>query len=395
MHLAPALAARGHQVLALGLRQNVAMPGVQYLNYSLARGNHPEQHPWLISFESQVLRGQACAQRLAELRQHNWYPDCVVAHAGWGEALFVKDIFPQTKLLCFLEFAYHSRGFDVGFDPEFSQDDWQKLAPVGLKNATNLLMLAQMDAAYTPTHWQKSTQPEVYQPQIKVIHDGIDTGLLQPHPGRTVQVNTSDGPVTLRAGDKVISFVNRNLEPYRGYHQFMRALPAIQQAHPDAMIFIVGGDKHSYGSAAPEGQSWKQLFLDEVKAQLDLSKVFFTGQLSYQAYQHLLQVSACHVYLSYPFVLSWSLLEAMSMQCAIVASATAPVMEVIQDGENGMLVDFFNPQDLAVKVNHILSSPECYTSMREQARRFVQNHYDLNTVCLPQQIALVEQLGSR
>ncbi|MFZ6775009.1 glycosyltransferase family 4 protein [Undibacterium sp. SXout7W] len=392
VHLAPALAARGHTVVALTIN-GTASSGVQVLRYQPQRGSTPEIHPWVVDFETKTIRGEACAQAMHELRQQGFVPDVVIAHPGWGEALFVKDIFPQARLVCFLEYAYRAQGADVGFDQEFEQTDWQSDARIRLKNTTNLLTLdalSERDVAYAPTHWQKSSQPAVYHDKIEVIHDGIDTEMIRPDAATRVTVKTDLGERVLTVGDEIVTFVNRNLEPYRGYHIFMRALPKLQKQRPDALTIIVGGDQLSYGKAAPEGKSWKQVFLEEVGDQLDMSRILFTGALPYDAYQKILRISACHVYLTYPFVLSWSMLEAMSTSCLLVASDTAPVREVITHGKNGLLVDFFDHAALANTISDVLAYPQAYQHLRQAARKHVIEHYDLNTVCLPQQIALVE-----
>jgi glycosyltransferase involved in cell wall biosynthesis len=198
---------------------------------------------------------------------------------------------------------------------------------------------------------------------------------------------------TLRAGDEVITFVNRNLEPYRGYHVFMRALPEMLRCRPDAVALIVGADGVSYGAAAPHGKTWKQIFLDEVKDRLDTSRVFFLGRLAYADYLKVLQVSACHVYLTYPFVLGWSCIEALSAGCLVVGSRTRPVEEVIEHERNGLLVDFFDVAGLADTVVHCLARREHYAHLRAAARETAVQRYDLATICLPEQLRLIEKVA--
>jgi glycosyltransferase involved in cell wall biosynthesis len=225
-----------------------------------------------------------------------------------------------------------------------------------------------------------------------VIHDGINTSQVVPNPGAQLRLGRQ-GPI-IRNGDPVLTFVNRNLEPYRGYHRFMRALPSIQQRCPNAITVIVGDHGVSYGAAAPDGKSWKDLILQEVNHDLDLSRVFFTGKMPYADYLTLLQVSACHVYFTYPFVLGWSCLEAMAAGALVVGSATPPVQEVISNGENGLLVDFFDQQALVETVSQVLNNPENFTQIRQAARISVVNRFDLETICLPKQIQLIDRLLS-
>ncbi|HET9664657.1 MAG TPA: glycosyltransferase, partial [Burkholderiales bacterium] len=258
------------------------------------------------------------------------------------------------------------------------------------KNAHMLLTLTSMDWGVCPTQFQRNTMPRAYHDRICVIFDGIDTGAVRPDPAASVTINGR----TLRAGDEVLTFVNRNLEPYRGYHVFMRALPEILKRRPNAIALIVGGDEVSYGAAAPEGKTWKQIFFDEVKARLDPGRVFFLGRIPYASYLAVLQVSRCHVYLTYPFVLGWSCIEAMSAGCLVVGSRTPPVEEVIEHGKNGLLADFFDAAALAETVVEGLARPEHHAPLRNAARETAIERYDLKSMCLPQQIALIERLGN-
>jgi glycosyltransferase involved in cell wall biosynthesis len=252
------------------------------------------------------------------------------------------------------------------------------------------MALDSMDWGMAPTHFQHSVMPRVYQNRISVVFDGIDTNVVCPDAVATL---TLPGK-TLRAGDEVLTFINRNLEPYRGYHRFMRALPRILRKRPKATVLIVGGDDVSYGAAAPPGKTWKQMFFDEVKDQIDVSRVHFLGRVPYATYLRVLQVSACHVYFSYPFVLGWSCIEAMSAGCLVVGSATAPVQEVIAHEKNGLLVDFFDTDVLADNVVDALARPALYEHLRQAARATAVSRYDLATICLPQQLQLIDQLAA-
>lgn len=257
------------------------------------------------------------------------------------------------------------------------------------KNINGLLNLEIADACITPTEWQKSTYPEIYQSKIHVIHDGIDTDVVKPD--ATVRIRI--GEREYDRSDEIITFVNRNLEPYRGYHSFMRALPQILAARPNATVVIVGGLGTSYGKRPPEGQTWKDIFLNEVRDQLDMSRVHFVGQVKYEHFISLLRCSTVHVYLTYPFVLSWSLLEAMACECAIVASDTAPLREAIIDGVTGKLVDFFNYDQLAKSIIGLLSDSNERARLGTAARQHVIKNYDLRRVCLPRVANLIASLS--
>lgn len=366
--------------------------GVKAIRYGLARGNTPDIHPWILETESKVIRGEACATAGYELKKQGLEPDLICAHPGWGESLFLKEIWPNTAILHYQEFYYQSRGFDLNFDPATQGEmSWQKAARGQMKNAALQLALEASSWNVCPTAFQRSTFPSHWQESISVIHDGIDTNRAHPNP--SVQPLKLPDGTQLRRGEPIITFVNRSLEPYRGCHSFIRAIPELQRRCPKARIVVVGRETGvSYGAVCPEGE-WKDLFLAEIEGQYDASRVHFTGQLPYGDFLHLLQLSQAHVYLTYPFVLSWSLLEAMSTQCAIVGSATAPVQEVIQHGHNGLLVDFFDHQALAESVADLLKNRELAEQLGRNARATILKDYSLEQ-CVPRHLALMELVAS-
>ncbi len=388
-HLAPALLRAGHDVRAMAIG-GAGLPQVPMVRYAVARGSTRDIHPLAADFETKLIRADACAAAALRLKREGYTPDVIFANPGWGENLYLKDVWPEAKLLALLKFFYAARGLDVNFDAEFANTDIGNAARVRTKNANLLLTLDSMDWGVSPTQFQHGTMPRAYRDRISVIFDGIDTEVVRPNAAATVNVNGK----TLHAGEEVLTFVNRNLEPYRGYHQFMRALPRILRERPNAEVLIVGGDDVSYGAKAPEGRTWKQIFLDEVQADLDPARVHFLGRIPYDAYLNVLRVSRCHVYLTYPFVLGWSCIEAMSAGCLVVGSATAPVQEVIKHGANGLLVDFFDHRALADNVIGVLAQPEKYAPMRASARATAVERYDLESQCLPRQLRLIEQLAA-
>lgn len=395
LHLAPALAARGDEVTALAIeRHTPPLPGVRIVRYETRRASSPSIHPWAADIETKVIRGEAAARAAMALRAQGYRPDVICAHPGWGEALFLKDVFPEARMLSFVEFYYRADGADFGFDPEFAEaeEELHGRCRLRMKNANGLLNLEAADWCVSPTRWQASTVPEPYRRRFSVIHDGIDTDRVRPD--TRARIDLTKAGLSLQPGDEVITFVNRNLEPYRGFHIFMRALPEIQRRRPQAMTLIVGGDEVSYGRRLPQGQTWRQRMLAEVGDRLDMSRVRFVGRIAYPHFVAMLQVSAVHVYLTYPFVLSWSMLEAMAAGCAVVASATAPVEEVIRDADNGLLVDFFSIDGIAGAVDRVLSHPDRLAALRTRARRTVVEGYDLRCVCLPRQVALVDALAA-
>lgn len=390
-HLAPALAARGHQVVALGMNQSCApLPGVRYLHHEVSADRlHKPNAPQVSDLYSKVVRGESAANRLERLAQEGYVPDVVFVHPGWGEALFIKDIFPQARVLVYAEFYYQPEGGDAFFDAEFARDTLAARQRLRLRNTHLLHALSTADAALSPTQFQRARHPQWAQPAIRVIHDGIDSARFRPDPAARVTLRAAG--VTLRPGDEVITFVARQLEPYRGYHIFMRALPELMRLRPQARIVLVGGDGSSYGASAPAGKTWKQIFRDEVAGQLDMGRIHFVGRLPHELLTQLMQVSAVYTYLTYPFVLSWSLLEAMSCGCLIVASRTAPVEEVIEHGVNGLLVDFFDHQALAHTVADALARREQLQHLRVAARQTIVERYDLERHCLPALLRFAEE----
>jgi glycosyltransferase involved in cell wall biosynthesis len=354
------------QVLAIGREQAPGLPGVRMLRYKPHRTASPHTHPYARSFEDGVLHGQQVLRLLLDLKTKGYRPDVIVAHPGWGETLYAKEAFPQVRLIHFCEYYYQTQGADAGFDPEFPLDI-NGSASIRSRNALHLLNLENCDAAITPTQWQHSLHPRAYQDKIQVIHEGIDTANLRPDPEATLQL--PNGKV-LKAGEPIVTYVARNLEPYRGFHQFMRALPAILSEHSTCQVVIVGGDGVSYGRKPEDAPNWRIKMLRENP--VDLERVHFLGKVPYATYKKVLQVSAVHVYLTYPFVLSWSLLEAMASGCLIVASDTAPIREVIRHCENGLLTDFFQPQQLVERVVATLKAPQQFAELRRSACRTAQ-----------------------
>jgi len=375
-----------NQVTAFTMNSFVSShANLRVVSYQAAKGSSKDVHPWVAETETKVIRGDAAFRAAMNLKREGFEPDLILAHPGWGESLFLKQVWPTAKLIIYCEFHYSSKGADVGFDPEFPPVDEGDVCRLRMKNVNNFLHFDIADVGISPTEWQKSTFPEPFRSKIRVVHDGIDTNVVKPNPKVALQIGTH----RLTRADEIITFVNRNLEPYRGYHTFMRALPSIMQARPQARIMIVGGDGVSYGAKPTQGQTWKQTFLDEVKDKIDLSRVHFLGHIDYKYFIPLLQLSRVHVYLTYPFVLSWSLLEAMACGCSIVASDTDPVKEAIVDQQTGLLVDFFSPSDVAQKTIRILEDASLRKVLGKNARVFAKERYDLHRVCLPQMLEVI------
>ena len=289
---------------------------------------------------------------------------------------------------------YDDKSDSINFDPEFAIEN-QSLRSLRLRveNITNHLHFNLAQAGLSPTQFQADTYPPSFRHKISVIHDGVDTDHVKPNPDAVLQINDR---LMLTRQHEVITFVNRNLEPYRGYHVFMRSLPELLRKRPKAQIVILGSDGLSYGARPPEGQSWKKIYIDEVRGDIsdqNWQRVHFLGRVPYDTFLSALQVSRVHIYLTYPFVLSWSLIEAMSAECAIIASDTAPVKEIIKQGKTGVLVDFFNQKALVNRIDALLGNPRRRAKLGVAASSFVVANYDLQSCCLPAQLDWVDQLA--
>ncbi|WP_297768397.1 glycosyltransferase [uncultured Roseovarius sp.] len=396
-HLAPLLAQQGHHCVALTLRVKEATTwkGVRVLPYALPKRETQKVHPWLVDLDTKVTRAEACYRAAVKLREQGYTPDLIMAHPGWGESLFLKDVWPDARMGLYCE-LYHLTGHPhLDFDPEFaSKTPETEPLRIRLKNLNNHLHFDQGDAGISPTRFQADTFPHPFRDRITVSHDGIDTITACPQSDVRLEV---EGAGTLTRDDEVITFVNRNLEPYRGYHIFMRALPRLLRERPRARVLIVGGDEVSYGARPPKGQTWKQIFIDEVRGRIstpDWQRVHFLGRIPYDRFLRLLQVSRVHVYLTYPFVLSWSLMEAMSCGAAIVAGDTAPVREVITHDETGRLVDFFDGDGLVKEVCKLMDDEAARRRLGVAARDLIRARYDLQTICLPRQVAWVDEVAA-
>ncbi|WP_408511116.1 glycosyltransferase [Paraburkholderia sediminicola] len=359
--------------------------GVKFYGYDFTPTPRNKVARDLWTTENAVRRGRAAAACLKQLRADGFIPDVVYGHPGWGEMLHVRDVFPYVHVINYCEFYFNREGQDYGFDPEFPDSDPDGFR-IRTENMTQLVSLVAADACISPTQWQKSRYPELFQERISVIHDGIDLDIVKPDPG--ARIHLPQKSLTLTKADQVITYVSRNLEPYRGFHVFMRALPEIQRRLPRAHVLIVGGDDVSYGRPSGAG-TYREKYRAEVGPQLDLSRVHFLGRIPYSDYLRVLQISTAHVYLTYPFVLSWSMLEAMAAGAIVVGSKTAPVEEVIEGGHNGFLVDFFSQAELVESIEHVCESGAGMDEVRHASIRTVRERFSLRDECLPCQLDIL------
>ena len=405
-HLIPALQLRGDELWAIsGPRPEAQVPqGVQYLPYGLHRGNGRDTFPLASELESKVIRGEAVAAvaaRLAsgEITGMPWRPDLILGHPGWGELLFLADVWPDVPQLHYVEFFHGVPGTDNDIDdPHATPQTWQEKARARIKNTNLLVNLNQMRAGLCPTRFQQGLLPAWAQARTQVIHDGIDTDWLCPDPAAQLTIPPRpELPVglVLRPGDPVITFVNRTFEPYRGVHVFLEALAQLQARHPTAQAVLVGADtpKVSYGAHRSDGRGWLTALREQLGDRLDWRRIHPLGKVPHGELREVYRVSAAHVYLSYPFVLSWSLLEAMSCGSLVVGSATAPVQELIHHGKTGLLVPFSDADALARTLLAALQQPAALVPVRQRARAHIHDHYTLPH-CQQRQVQLVDAVAA-
>ncbi|GAB4175195.1 MAG: glycosyltransferase family 4 protein [Thalassobaculales bacterium] len=360
--------------------------GVRQVVYEVSRKPTDGLHHYLTGFEDQVLHGQGVVRAALAEKKRGFRPDIILAHSGWGEALYLKDVFPDAKLLVYSEFWYSARGADVGFDPG-QPSDLDTDCRTRTRNAHMALSLLSADWGLSPTRWQWSVHPEPLRQKISVIFDGIDSAVCAPDPvARMILPNGR----SIGREDEVVTFSVRNLEPYRGFPQYMKAVEILQRQRPQAVFVIVGGDRVSYGKPPDDAVSWREKALRDCA--IDPARTHFLGHLPYDRFLTVLKLSRVHAYLTYPFVLSWSMMEAMSTGCLIVGSNTAPVREVLTDGVNGLLCDFFDPEAIAARIGEALDRQDELEPLRRAARQTVLERYDLRSVCLPAHLRLIDTL---
>jgi len=391
-HLAPALLAGGHRCCAIAGRSAPGLRGLPIERYTIQGLVAPAGlHPWASDLQVKCLRAEAVAHAAIRVQRQGFVPDLIVGHPGWGELLAIQGVFPGVPVLHQLEFVYQLQGGDSGFDPEFPQPDWRAKARLRIRRSLQFSAFHEFDHALAPTEWQASTAPPVFQDRVSVIHEGIDTRLNAPNSSAHLHLKR-DG-IDLRPGGEVVTYVSRGLEPYRGFHVLMRMLPHLQALRPNCRVVIVGSENVSYGTPPVGFPSWKQAMMAELRSEIDYSRIHFVGRLPLAQLRTLFQLTSCHLYWTYPFVLSWSFLEAMACGALVVGSSTPPVEEVVRNGENGILVDFFRADIWARTVADVLQSPGKYDACRAAARQTILKSYDLYGVCLPAQMSLIDRLS--
>lgn len=389
-HIADALLARGYTVAAICGETAKARPGVTLHRWKLTRGSTPGIFDPATRAEADLLRAQAAAMVAWELKAKGFIPDLIIGHPGWGETVHLSEVFPGVPQIAFGEFFYKSHGGDVAFDPEFERSTPASDMKVHAKNLSMALAYSEAEVIVCPTPFQASTLPAGLQSRIRIIHEGVDISNASRKPGACFTL--ADGRV-LDGSKPVITFINRNFERLRGFHIFMRALPALLERCPEAEVLLIGSDSgKGYGAGLPGGKTWKGVMMEELGDRLDASRLHFTGPLRHADMISALSISWAHVYYTYPFVLSWSLVEAMACECLILGSDTAPVRDAITPGINGVLNDFFDVDALSQAMIRACKHPEEFSALRPAARATAQRLFDRQTVGVPAWLNLVDEL---
>ena len=360
-----------YQLLSGSLAGNDQPAPIRRVEYKPHRKARPDIHPALRYTEETVITGQAALKAFTEVKQKGWSPDIILGHCGWGPSIFLKDLWPDAKYLAYFEWYYTAVGGDVGFLEEGLEDLNERMR-VRMKNTAMLHDFAAMDWGQCPTAYQASRFPDFFRQRMSVLHDGVDTSFFSPLPEAKVSFNG----LTFGKGDPLVTYIARGMEPYRGFPQFIEAIARLQKMNSQVHTLVIGADRNAYGPKRKDGKSYKQAAIEE--NELDLSRIHFVGRKPLDFLRDALRVSAAHVYLTVPFVLSWSMMEAMSAGALIVASDTPPVREMIEHDRNGLLVPFHEPAALADTLAKTLANPNQFQPLRDAARDTILQNYELH-----------------
>lgn len=393
-HLCQHYAKSGHHQVAF-LSQGKEWTAPQDGNVHLQRyqlGRDPEGklcHPYLKRFESAVLVAQACLREAIKLRQQGFEPDLIVGHSGFGSTLYLKEVWPRARFVGYFEWFYRTSGSDVGFG-ESDPVSPDTACRVHTYNAPIVMDLALADLALCPTRWQASQFPEPLSQRLEVVFDGIDAEAFRPLDEAERAAGLTIDTLSIPAEVPLVTYTTRGFEPYRGWPQVAEGLSLLLQRNPQVQVLLVGSDEVAYGAKRGDGRSWRQWAMESFD--YDPSRLHWLPPLQYTDYRRVLQHSWVHVYWTIPFILSWGLMESLSTGCAVVASDTPPVREVISPGQQGVLVDFFDVEGLAARVDELLHDPDRRRGLGQRARAtIVERGYDLPS-CLQRQVAMIDQL---
>jgi glycosyltransferase involved in cell wall biosynthesis len=370
------VAAKKHDVVFITEPNANVINGVRKVPYRRPQLVSGETHPGARELDAALRRAETVARTAENIKQLGFEPDVIIGHHGWGELLNIRDVWPKPPVLGYMEFFYHTEETDVGFDPEFPTNP-SDFPRIRAKNAVNLLALNLGGHGQTPTKWQHATYPAWARPQITLVPEGADLKVCKPNP-KVRRETVVVGDAKIAPGDKLVTYVARELEPYRGFHVIMRALPELLRARKDVRVVMLGGDSVSYGNPPANAENWRQAMLDELGSGIDPARVFFPGKVDYETYLRMLQRSDAHIYFTYPFVTSWSLREALATGCAVIASDTGPVREFIRHGRNGLLTPFLDHKALTSRILDLLDDPALAARLRGNARAQAEQSLDMS-----------------
>lgn len=390
-HIADALIARGDTVAAIGGKTATERPGVTLVRWDNKRGTTPGIFDAATRAEADLIRARAAAAAAVELRKTGFVPDLIIGHPGWGETIHLRDIFPEARLILFGELYYRQFGADLNFDREFETPTLEGAMRTNGKNATQSLAYVMADLIVSPTRFQASTFPDIIRSRIKVLHEGIDLSRARANPD--ARLTLPDGRVLDRS-TPTITFINRNFERLRGFHVFMRALPAFLDAVPEAHVVAIGAEGAGYGGGRSDGKGWREAMYAELGARLERNRVHFVGRVPHETMVDIFSIGAAHVYYTYPFTLSWSLVEAMACESLIIGSDTAPVRDAITQGQDGVLLDFFDVAALSQAMIDAVRHPERFSAIRKQARLTALERFDRESVGVPGWLATIDDMLS-
>ncbi len=356
--------------------------GIEVVPYQIRGGATRHNSYFTRTFENSVAHAHGVYEAC---KQWGGRPDLVVAHSGFGSSLFLRELW-NCPIINYFEYFYHPHDSDLDFRPNMPAAERDVLRSY-CRNAMLLLDLENCDAGYCPTDWQRSRFPAVYQPKLTTVFDGVDTQVWKRH---------ADAPRTIAdrvipADTRIVTYVSRGFESMRGFDVFIQAAKRIYQAYPNVIFAVVGSDRIAYGGDQrfTRGQSFREHVLSQ--DEYDLSKFIFTGMLPSPALAQLWSIADLHIYLTVPFVLSWSLFNALACGATVLASDTEPVRELITDRENGLLTDFFDVETLASQAVDVLNTPEDFAHLRRAGERLIEERYSLETT-LPKLLELYREV---
>ena len=366
--LAPAWLASGHQVTAIG--STSAAPtghqwhGLQYLQYRF------EEKP------SHLERGSAVAKLVQQLIEQDHPPDLVMSHSAWGESLCLRRVCRDVPWISYPELWGNPRSLGFGFDQSLDG-----LTPEATRfSSANLiteLALLQSSASVVASRSQLLSFPKSLQHRLTLQPEGVDLQRIKPDASACLTIPKMG--LEFRAGQPLVTFISRHLEPLRGLRQMLMAWPLVSQTIPEAQLLLVGGKGQGYSLQRPKGQNHLEDALNNLPDTTNRRTIHCLGRLPYEEMLTLLQCSACHVALSYPYTLSWSVLEALSCGVPVISNPDSPISVELGDDANKALalVPFDDIASLSLKTIELLQHPQRARAMGAAGRSWIEQNASL------------------